>query len=1080
MDGSAIARITDLLDRGIIDGACEESADMLKRVARQDGESSTTYGAALIPHAKAINARGEFLRARSLLETAVSLLADPDEGWAMTLAEAKLDLGIVCHLLDQATDAEKHIRGAMDMLKASGLSDAELTARGLQALGDVLESSEKLSEAETAYRQACDISERVLGREHATSIAARNAFAGFLLHVYETGEAEPIIRDTWHIAGRVLSESHPQYVTAALFMAQLLAEADDSEAAERLLRKCLALCRQFRGENSLEVADACLVLGCFLHSNGQGSEAEASIRQALSTYRCLLGEKHRFYAQALVIMGQLIEASHAYDRAWKMYLEAYEITRSVFGADHAACVRHLLRIADISRLIGSEQNALRSYNEAARIAGAAYGAMHPEYALCMERFSSMLLASGEIKSAIELLDHAERIRKAVHGEHHSAYLQCLAAKAEAHMASGDLHVAKILLNRVADAHRECHAKAEPLYAMVLLELGAIAVKEHRPERALSLLTEAMEIERRIAHHVFAVSSEATRQGMLLHMAMYPACILSLTAKHLLDNPAAMKSALNAVVRQKGIDGEIHLAQRAWRNAQASDHLSDRLRKLQILRRRLAGQLISARPHEATESLSDIGRLCEETEEMESELARSIPLAALVQQLNKADADTIVQHIPDDASLIEFACVPAIDLAHAFDVSGEAVGEDHYFAAVARHPRVGGIALVDLGSASHIDEVLTRFRADLDATENESRGIGVIRELSPGNLAVEGGALRKAIFDPLASAIGDSRHLIIAPDGELNLLSFGILPLGGEEYLIDRFVIEYVGSSRELIRLGEKGGRHASGVSVIVADPDFDCTDAEVSGDTDRDVLPRLVSKAVTRGDMQFPALPGTRVEGELVAKLLPDAVRLFGREATVSRITEFHCPRILHMATHGFFCPDQEPDGGPPPPNIFESRLRELAGVFDHLDLTRESEFLRSGLVLSGINLWARGGNPPPEMRAGILTALDILAAEFLGTELVVLSACNTGLGTVHHGEGVFGLRRAFALAGAKSLVMTLWRVDDRSAQEIMVAFYKSILEGRPKAIALRDAQLGLKARNPDPAVWGAFIYQGDPGPLHA
>ena len=139
---------------------------------------------------------------------------------------------------------------------------------------------------------------------------------------------------------------------------------------------------------------------------------------------------------------------------------------------------------------------------------------------------------------------------------------------------------------------------------------------------------------------------------------------------------------------------------------------------------------------------------------------------------------------------------------------------------------------------------------------------------------------------------------------------------------------------------------------------------------------------------------------------------------------------------------------------------------------------LRSGLALAGANTWLKAGNAPEEAEDGLLTAEDVTGLDLLATELVVLSACETGLGQVHVGEGVFGLRRAFVLAGAKTLVMSLWKVPDEPTRELMEDFYGRLLAGQGRAEALREAQLAMKAKYPDPFYWGAFICQGDPGPL--
>jgi CHAT domain-containing protein len=143
-----------------------------------------------------------------------------------------------------------------------------------------------------------------------------------------------------------------------------------------------------------------------------------------------------------------------------------------------------------------------------------------------------------------------------------------------------------------------------------------------------------------------------------------------------------------------------------------------------------------------------------------------------------------------------------------------------------------------------------------------------------------------------------------------------------------------------------------------------------------------------------------------------------------------------------------------------------------------ENPLLRSGLALAGAQTWLDGKPLPPEAEDGLLTAEDVAGLDLLNTELVVLSACETGLGEVHTGEGVFGLRRAFIVAGARTLVMSLWKVPDEQTRELMIDFHTRVLSGQGVADALRQAQLAMREKYPDPYFWGAFICHGNPGPL--
>lgn len=220
------------------------------------------------------------------------------------------------------------------------------------------------------------------------------------------------------------------------------------------------------------------------------------------------------------------------------------------------------------------------------------------------------------------------------------------------------------------------------------------------------------------------------------------------------------------------------------------------------------------------------------------------------------------------------------------------------------------------------------------------------------------------------------------------------------------------------------------------------------------------------------------MEGEQVAALL-GVEPLLRERALEGSLKAHHSPYIFHIATHGFFFPDRQRTSNDEVLETLASHEGRRVGKLDQfLRRGAENPLLRSGLVLTGANTWDRGGPLPPEAEDGILTSEGVSGLDLTATELVALSACQTGLGEVRIGEGVFGLRRAFVVAGAKTLIMSLWKVPDIQTQGLMVDFYQRILAGQSPADALREAQLAMKTRYPHPYYWGAFICQGDPGPL--
>jgi CHAT domain-containing protein len=479
-------------------------------------------------------------------------------------------------------------------------------------------------------------------------------------------------------------------------------------------------------------------------------------------------------------------------------------------------------------------------------------------------------------------------------------------------------------------------------------------------------------------------------------------------------------------------------------------------------------------------------------------------------------------LPEGVALVEFVRFRVSDFRAVRTLGEKRWQAERYVAFVLRAGDPDDVRMIDLGEAEPIDRLIADFRAGVTGADAERarRDITMRREEpSPASAERLGIQLRVAIFDLLLPALDGQTRLLIAPDGELTRLPFEALPGAADRRLIDGYRISYLTCGRDALRL--RAAANGTPTSPLVfADPDFDLElDEPPAPETEPAAHPvgrRSRDLDRHRHTHPFPRLPGTRAEGHQIAALLGvqptmDAAALEGRLKAQCR-----SPWILHLATHGFFLTDQQPNlrqaatglgvepigipgegpgagelsctpmedpmlqsGLASDPDLLLMEDPVLQGLVPDLDLDlRPDPMLRSGLALAGANTWLKAGNLPEEAEDGLLTAADVTGLDLLATELVVLSACDTGLGQVHVGEGVFGLRRAFVLAGAKTLIMSLWKVPDYQTRELMEDFYRRLLAGEGRAEALRQAQLALKARYPHPFYWGAFICQGAPSPL--
>ncbi len=511
-------------------------------------------------------------------------------------------------------------------------------------------------------------------------------------------------------------------------------------------------------------------------------------------------------------------------------------------------------------------------------------------------------------------------------------------------------------------------------------------------------------------------------------------------------------------------------------------LVSKLHELNALRAQIAQKSLAVPDSQGLEVHQQ--RLMEWTtrkERLEVELARQIPELNLARQLQAASGETIIQALPRSTALVEFVRFYTCDF-HALRAQGESKWKaTHYAAFVLSAEKPDSVQLFDLGEADEIDEMIARFRESItNETESAAPRQLKLAPLPPYSSvsASNGDRLRRVIFDSLRSALKDCKRLFLAPDGDLARLPFEVLPTEDGSLLIEQYQISYLTTGRDVLRFKlESSGQPTS--SLVLADPDFDLSESSAlsPGAALQPGPQSRQSRDLDRSSLHFARLPGTRKEGETIAALL-GVQPLLGEAALESQLKARCSPRILHIATHGFFLPDQRLL---PSKQVLD--VRPIAGeAYNKLEWFLgqqvENPLLRSGLALAGANTWNRGGSLPLEAEDGLLTAEDVSVLDLLETELVVLSACETGLGQVHVGEGVFGLRRAFVVAGARTLVMSLWKIPDTHTQELMEEFYSHLLEGRSRVDALRAAQLTMREKHPQPFYWGAFICQGDPAPL--
>jgi CHAT domain-containing protein len=333
-----------------------------------------------------------------------------------------------------------------------------------------------------------------------------------------------------------------------------------------------------------------------------------------------------------------------------------------------------------------------------------------------------------------------------------------------------------------------------------------------------------------------------------------------------------------------------------------------------------------------------------------------------------------------------------------------------------------------------------------------------------------------VMQPVRRLLGNTRRVFIAPDGSLNLVPFAALVDEKGRYLVKRYHFTYLTSGRDLLRLQDHLPNKTE--MMIIANPDYGPMGGEVAGRGIKSLKPVVVVKgkatapaneevaptdAIDFSQIEFPALAGTEQEARALKAMLPEATMIMREQATKAAVQQVNAPNILHVATHGFFLENAVSGSAD------EASGASIDGQSNASAMRIKDPLQRSGLALAGANLHRNDDN-------GILTALEVSGLNLWGTKLVVLSACETGVGEVQNFNGVIGLRRALFLAGSESQALSLWKVDDEATRDLMIDYYTRLKAGQGRSEALREVQLRMLAskNHRHPYFWASFIQSGE------
>ncbi len=906
------------------------------------------------------------------------------------------------------------------------------TAQALNNLAALFDGQGLYARAEPLYRRALAIREKALGPSDPATASSLNNLAALLDAQGLYAKAEPLYRRALAIQEQALGPSHPLTAGTLNNLALLLANRGLSEQAEPLYRRALAIREQVLGPGHPETAVTLSNLALLLQERGDYAGAQALYERSLSSNEAALGPDHPNTATSLNNLALLLDTQGLLSRAEPLYQRVLAIREKALGPQHPDTANALNNLAALARSRGDAPRAETGYRRALAIREKALGATHPDTAASLDNLSELLSDQGRTAEAEPLARRALAIRERALGPNHPGTALSLNNLGALLERRGDGAQAEALFRRSLAIREKTLGPGHPDTALALNNLALRLAERGAAAEAEPLLERALAIQLRRLGPDHPDSARAQ-----INLAV------------LQTNRGAEASAIGLL--RQGIRGQTLFLQRelpllpeaqrqsqlrtlgnAWeaaytfsgRSAAGTDlALFSRLNRhglLQDIERRQAllarapgpQRELSLRLASVTAKLSNLSlgapqrtALQERRQQLEQELYRQLP--ALTPQL--VSPAQVARALPADGVLVEFQRFRPYDGRRKAD---RRWGEPRYLALVLQPS--GAITSVDLGPAAPIDRLVARALAIAE------RGIEPAEPLWQ--------QLVDALFSPLQRQLIGRRRWFLSPDAELNRLPFAALPAPGQpgKRLPQAIALRLLTSGRDLIAKASPTDTAPPGRPLVLANPDF-------GGATPWSALP-------------FTAREGTQVATQIGAELLE------GKAASVAALQGARGPRLLHVASHGFFRSPPARGGDP---------------------------LLLSGLVLAGANN-ARAGRDD-----GYLTAKEAAQLQLDGTRLVVLSACDTAAGRFESGEGVYGLQRALTVAGARATLLSLWKVDDAATAYFMQRFYERLQAGAGPMQALVAVQEEFRTTPKirawkDPNYWAAWQLTGDDAPLPA
>ena len=971
-------------------------------------------------------------------------------------ASSLYNLGLLYSDMGDYKTAEPYHKKALEIRKKVLGEEHPDYVSSLNDIGVLYKEMGDYKSADLYYQEALVIKKKTIGEEHADYASSLSNLGILHSDMGDYKVASTYYKQALEIRKKVLGEEHRDYAVSLNNLGNLYSKMGDYKAAEPNYLQALEIQKKAIGEDHPEYASSLNNIGLFEREMGDYKAAERYFQQAVEIGKKVLGEEHPEYATSLGNLGVLHSDMGDYKVAATYYKQALEIKMKVFGDEHPEYASSLGNLGSVYSEMGDYKAAEPYYTQTVQIIKKALGEEHPGYATSLGNLGYLYSTMGDFKLAEPYYKQALEIRKKVLGEEHPDYALSLNNFGQLYYYINDFISAEPYFKQSAEIYKNALGEEHPDYLDALTSYAYVLEKINREPEAYAILQQNFSKLAKQTADNFEWLTDNQKEAYWKKESSFYEDLSEFANEVFQKVPEAVGLNFNASLLAKSKLLEVKILSNDQLSQEDKIDLeSQELSEELGYRRRLLAKVES----DGSIEKEKLDKLKFEVDSLDKQLSLTWPEYAQQKKNLLITWDQVQQSLEEGEAAIEF---------ERFKNKSDSL---IYYNALVLKKGDSQPRLIQLCA-----------ERDLQAI-NPEKGYSAYYGLvwQPMENALEG--IKTIYYAPTGELYNVPFHAIYAPKDtgdeivpeKLNNKRQVIYPEYAKTeqdaaYLMDRYTLHQLTSTRYLaLGLKQKATEPVGTNLAMVGAVNYDYLPEGVTAPTKNKIgETQNLSSNNAYGKLDY--LEGTKTEVDVINQQVSTAnwqtTVLEGNDATEEKITKMEgkeSKEILHLATHGFAFPAYD---------FQDTTISQNSLKYSYRYST--NPMVRSGLILAGGNWAWTGSDTLTRVGAeqnGILTALEVSQLNLKKTKLVVLSACETGLGKIEGNEGTFGLKRGFKLAGVEQMIVSLWTIPDQETQELMSLFYSDLTQTMSPTLSFQKAQQAMKEKYPtSPFLWAGFV----------